>query len=129
MKKVDGITVGYFPQSLAKKIHKMSVKIVLTPKAIEHIDDQHSTEFAQLGMNTELFVRFVVNNFNEVRIDKSQEMYLVVRADSVSKMAVIRLNYKELDKERVYYVESAMPVRNSYLKNKELLWIGAHPND
>lgn len=128
-KKVEGLTVGMFPKSIAKRINKMSVRIVLTKKAIEHINEQHSTEFAKLGLNTELFVRFVINNFNEVRISKSQEMYLAVRAKSVSKMAIIRLNYKEVDYERVYYVESAMPVRNSYLNNKELLWIGAHPND
>ena len=107
----------------------MSVRIVLTPKAIEHINDQHSTEFSQLGLNVELFVRFVIEHFNEIRISKSQEMYLAVRAKSVSKMAIIRLNYKELESERVYYVESAMPVRNSYLDNKELLWNGAHPDD
>lgn len=113
--------VGFIPESIAKNIGRESGFIGLTEKGIKHINDRHSKELKLLGMDAIVFCRFIADNYNEIRKGTYNEIFIIVGSEKTSNSAVIRL--KELENGKYYYIETACPMKRSYLKKKELLWI------
>lgn len=117
--------IGFIPVSLASKIGRESGLIAINEKGIEHINERHSAELAKLGITALDFSRFIADHFNEIRKGTKNELFIVVRSEKTPKSAVIRL--KETEDGKYYYVETATPMKSSYLNKKELLWIRHTP--
>lgn len=125
------IIFGSIPYSIAQKIGRMSADIVLNSEGYEHISVNHGKELRQLGMTVIDFVKFIIDNYNEIRTDNKRALFLIVenKDKDMANAAIIRLNYKEENEKRVYYIETASPFRKKWLSKKELLWKGTHPLD
>lgn len=63
------------------------------------------------------FVKFIIENFTEIRKGKRHELFLIVRS-RLSKVAIIRMNFERM----AYKIESATVMEDKYLKNKNLIW-------
>ena len=90
----------------------------MNEQSIKHISEDHAKELEKVGLTAIDFVKFVVDNYNEIRLGKTNELFLVVK-NGLTKVAVIRMHY-----EKGYYiVETASIMRNSFINKKELIWL------
>jgi len=118
LKEHEIIEIGKLNQTIAEKIEKTSAKIVMNEQSIKHISEDHAKELEKVGLTAIDFVKFVVDNYNEIRLGKTNELFLVVK-NGLTKVAVIRMHY-----EKGYYiVETASIMRNSFINKKELIWL------
>lgn len=117
--------IGFIPISIASKINRESGFIAINEVGIEHIEERHSAELKKLGITPLDFARFVADHFNEIRKGTKNELFIIVRGEKTPQSAVIRL--KETADGKYYFVETATPMRCSYLNKKELLWIRHTP--
>lgn len=114
---MDAEIVGSISKTIARQIGRKSGKVVVDKSTIDHIVKRHSVEFAQLGLSAIAFVRYVLQNFNEIRKGRTNELFLVVR-NGLSKAAIIRMNLAS----GAYKVETATVMRESFINKKELIW-------
>ena len=111
------IIVGELEKTIAKEISVLPGKIELNERAYNHILEDHRKELERVGMTPISFVQFVMQNFNEIRKGRTNELFLVVK-NGLSKIAVIRMNYET----KVYRIGTATVIRNSFINKKDLLW-------
>ncbi len=112
--------VGEITQEIAEIIRNKPDKIIANEKSITHVDKKHSKELEALGLNPLDYIKIITINFNVIRQGKNNSIFLIVEDEHKSNIAVVELTYK-YDGE-YYLVMTATPMRNSYLKNKKLLW-------
>ena len=109
--------IGEINKTVARQIGRKSGKVEIDERAIKHITDDHAKELARLGMSPIGFVRYILQNFNEIREGNTKELFIIVR-NGLSKVAIVRMNYER----GIYRVETATVMRESFINKKELLW-------
>jgi len=116
--------VGVIGFHIANQLDIESAGIIVNEKSIKHIIDRHSKELDQLGISAMEYVKLVVDNYNEIRQGKKSSLFLVVKGLGKSNTAIIELTYKYFEEhgKAFYLVNTATPMRSSYLKKKKLLW-------
>ena len=112
--------IGRLGQSIARQIHKKCANIYITNDHIVHISNVHKKELEQIGMSAFDYVKFVVDNYNQIRQGSADSLLLVVYNDKLSHTAAIALNYSI--KDGFWEVKTAQPRRASEIKKKKLLW-------
>lgn len=115
--EMDEIAVGYISENISKKIHRVAGEVIMNQQSLQHISEFHAKELKNVGMTAIDFVKFIVNNFNEIRKGRTNELFLIVK-NGLSKIAIIRMNYEK----GKYIVETATVMRSSFINKKELLW-------
>lgn len=109
--------VGVLNTEIAKAIKRRPGEIYLNEQALKHIEEVHLKELKQIGMSVENYVRFILDNFNEIRVGKSLELFFIVN-NGLSNVAIVRMNFVKTK----YYVETATTMRGAYINKKELIW-------
>jgi len=96
-----------------------AVDIVVSERELVHIQKKHNVELEQIGMTAFDFVKFIVDNFNEIYQGSGISILLVVRRDYISNQAAIEITMLN-DKEK-YQIKTAEPVKTRRLSSKKLL--------
>jgi len=117
--------VGEVSGEIAKAINYQPAKIIANEKSIEHIVEEHNKELQSLGISATDFIKLITVNFNEIRQGKGESIFLIVRNEEKSNVAVVELKF--IYESNYYLVMTATPMRNNYLKNKKLLWQRSAP--
>lgn len=117
---------GRITDDMAQATGAAAGEIRLEPGSIQHINENHGKQIRQAGFaNTHEFVDYVLKNFNSIYKAESDTLLLAVK-NGRPKVSFIELIP---DKHKGYYrVNTAFPSRESYLKNKPLLWERAQTN-
>ena len=102
--------------SWATKVLK-AVDIVVSERDLVHIYNSHSAELNQLGMKPFDYVRFIVQNFNEVYEGKYGTKLLLVKSIDIAHYAVVELTF-ENDR---YKIKTAAPIETRRLSKLKLL--------
>lgn len=94
---------------------------------IRHIKKQHGIELGQIGLSPLNFVKMVCASFDRIYKDrKTNVLYLVIWDETITKTAVIGLNY--IGKTGFWEIKTAAPFRTTVFKTKSSVWVkGAHP--
>ncbi|MBN2683413.1 MAG: DUF1738 domain-containing protein, partial [Bacteroidales bacterium] len=119
------IIVGQISKEIADEIKKKSGLILLEigndSFGYNHLIKRHKDDIEQTTLSVIDYVKFVCNNFNEIRIDeKNPNSLILVYRNGLAKIAFIRMNYQP-DNE-YYGVRSGYPTSYNRLKKKRLLW-------
>ena len=93
--------------------------IVVSERELVHIQKKHNAELEQIGMNAFDFVKFIVDNFNEIYQGSGTSILLVVRRDYISNQAAIEITI--LNEKEKYLIKTAEPVKTRRLSSKKLL--------
>ena len=117
--------IGRLRQPIAKQAHIQCADIVISTAQLRHIEKKHQVELSQLGISAEIFVKTVLDNFNQIRAGSQGSYLLVVYKEPVAQVAAIRLNYSL--KKEFWEVKTATPMRAAELLNKVLIWERSAP--
>ncbi len=116
--------VGKIDEEVAIKIKRQSGLIILENGNDRygqlHIEKQRGSSFLEMGYSVEEFVRYVCENFNEIRKGKSGSLLLVKRNGNPMVGTIL---LKPFNGGEFYSVGSAFFSRKEYLEDKELLWV------
>ena len=99
----------------------LATDIVIYDSELVHIYKRHGRELRNVGMNAYDFVKFIVENFNEIYSDEEHGYLLVVKRNHTSNMAAIALHLITSGTKTVYKINTATPVNTKQLRNKKLL--------
>lgn len=131
------IYVGEITKKVAAEAHIQSGHIYMSMNQVKHIRNTHKKELGIVGMTPMDYVRFVCQNFNQIRERKNDGYMLVVYNQSTPNTAIIELNFALNIKRGFWEIKTAEPRRNSAVKKSALIWeaakhtsngSGTHPN-
>ena len=100
--------------------------IIVYETELVHIAKRHNKELKKIGLTPFDFVKFVCNNFNELRKGKGLTTLLVVRRQHTSNMAAIEIHKEEKNGRMVYKINTAAPFDTKQLLSKKLLYANDH---
>jgi hypothetical protein len=89
-------------------------------RELVHIYNRHKKELSTIGMTAFDFVKFIVDNYNEIYKGTDNTVWLVVKRVTTSNMAAIEMNLSN-EKKDVYKIKTAAPVNTVSLSRKQLL--------
>jgi hypothetical protein len=114
--------IGRLKSTIAKEAHIKCADIYISDNQIKHIKARHKTELEQLGITAELYIKMVVENFNEIRKGSGDSILLVVYQDTESKhhTAAVSLNYSI--KEGFWEIKTAQPRKTEDILKREKIW-------
>ena len=95
--------------------------VVIYDSELVHIYKRHGHELRSVGMTAFDFVKFIINNFNEIYQDGETGYLLVVHRTHTSDMAAISLHLISAGEKSVYKINTATPVDTKQLRSKTLL--------
>ena len=95
--------------------------IVIYDSELVHIYKRHGKELRSVGMTAFDFVKFIVENFNEIYQDEEKGFLIVVHRTHTSDMAAISLHLQTMKRKEVYKINTATPVDTKQLRSKTLL--------
>lgn len=95
--------------------------IVIYDSELVHIYKRHGKELRSVGMTAFDFVKFIVENFNEIYQDEEKGFLIVVHRTHTSDMAAISLHLQTMKGKEVYKINTATPVDTKQLRSKTLL--------
>ena len=124
--KVGNISTQVAAQAFQQSHTKLqSGDIFITMNQLKHIKNEHGEQLENLGMMPLDYVKFVCQNFNQIRKAQKDSILLVVSNKFLNKTAIIDLNFA-LNREKGFWeIKTAEPRRNSSVKNKALIWEAA----
>jgi len=94
--------------------------IIVFEREIAHTLNNHKKELETLGLSPLDFIKFVVQNFNEIRSGNQIDSFLlIVKNPDISNTAIVEL--KKDKKSKFYKIKSAHPMNNMALNKKTLL--------
>ena len=120
MKKTEYLKIGHLSKKIADAINKPAGDICITVKVIEHINATHSRELKSVGLDALGFVKFVANNFTQILADYPNKSLLLAYVPEVKSAKVIVMAIAVRDGK--YFVKTALPMKETYLKTKQLIW-------
>lgn len=129
-KKIESteyLKIGRINMTRAKAAHIEAGDIKINKNHIYHIAGKHKTELKQLGISPIGFIKFIVDNYNEIREAKDGTFFIGKNnGDSYTFTAIIGLNYNE--KKKFWEIKTAIPMRTAVFVKKTLIWKkGANP--
>ena len=119
------IHVGEISKVIAEEAGISKGKIYVSINQLQHIAGKHETEINQIGMKVLDYIRFVCQNFNQIRKAANSSVLLVVYSEKLSNTAAIELNFALDMKKGFWEIKTAEPRRFSSIKNKTLIWEAA----
>ena len=119
------IQVGSITPSIAKAAKIQAGDIYVSVNQIKHIAGKHTTEINQVGMRVIDYIRFVCQNFNQIRKAQRNSILLVVYNNALPHTAAIDLNFALDIKKGFWEIKTAEPRRISTVENKTLIWEAA----
>ena len=119
------IHVGEISKVIAEEAGISKGKIYVSIKQLQHIAGKHETEINQIGMKVLDYIRFVCQNFNQIRKAANSSVLLVVYSEKLSNTAAIDLNFALDMKKGFWEIKTAEARRFSSIKNKTLIWEAA----
>ena len=115
------IKVGRINWSVAKAAHIKCADIVITKNYLQHINNTHSKELEQLGMDAFGYVQFIATNYNTIRKGSGDSILLVVDTNvEISHIAATTLIYNE--KKEYWQIKTAQPRATEAVRKKKKLW-------
>ncbi len=124
MKKINTpyTKVGRLKSTIAKAARLKCADIYISENQILHIKNKHSTELEQLGLTAEVYVKTIVENFNEIREGSNDSILLVVfeKDNEFHNTAALTLNYSVEDD--FWEVKTAQPRNTKNVLKKRKIW-------
>lgn len=118
--------IGRLRMNIAKKAHLKCADIYISKNQLKHIQLKHKKELDQLCISADIFVKTIVENFNQIRKGSENSYFLVIYDNNLSKTAAIKLNLSINDGFRK--IKTATPMRIADLMKHQLIWEkGTHP--
>ena len=121
--KIDPfIKVGRIKKSVAEKAHIKSADIYISQDHISHIETKHKAELEAVGISAMNFVKFVLSNFNQIRLGSNESFLLVVYEEkkNMHNTAAITLNY--ISKKGFWEIRTAQPRKTKDIEKRKRIW-------
>ena len=116
------IKVGRLKATVARQAHLKCADIYVSENEIKHIENKHSVELEQLGLSADVYVKTIINNFNEIREGANGSILLVIfeKDNEFHNTAALTLNYSI--EEGFWEVKTAQPRNTKNLLKKKKIW-------
>ncbi|MBR2105248.1 MAG: hypothetical protein IJ933_08235 [Bacteroidales bacterium] len=114
--------VGRLKSTIARQAHLKCADIYVSENEIKHIENKHSVELEQLGLSADVYVKTIINNFNEIREGANGSILLVIfeKDNDFHNTAALTLNYSI--EEGFWEVKTAQPRNTKNLLKKKKIW-------
>lgn len=114
--------VGRLKSTIAHQAHLKCADIYVSENEIKHIENKHSVELEQLGLSADVYVKTIINNFNEIREGANGSILLVIfeKDNDFHNTAALTLNYSI--EEGFWEVKTAQPRNTKNLLKKKKIW-------
>lgn len=114
--------VGRLKSTIARQAHLKCADIYVSENEIKHIENKHSVELEQLGLSADVYVKTIINNFNEIREGANGSILLVIfeKDNDFHNTAALTLNYSI--EEGFGEVKTAQPRNTKNLLKKKKIW-------
>lgn len=87
-----------------------------------HISKDHQKELCQLGMEPLGYIKYIVNNYMEIRAGSAKSFLLVCPHNSVEYRNVAAITMEYVTDGKYWEVCTAQPRSVKRLEKKELIW-------
>lgn len=114
------LLLGCIDNKTSKESGLKSGEIKISDNYLKHIKNDHWKELEYFGFKAEDFVRFIVENFNQIREGTGNSYLLVVYDKKYPKVAAIELNYSL--KKEFWEIKTAEPRRIESVEKRKLLY-------
>ena len=114
--------LGRIKSTIAQEAHIKCADIYISVNQLKHIYARHKTELEQIGMTAEEYIKYILNNFNQIRKGSGESILLVVynEADDKHNTAAMALNYS-IEKE-FWEIKTAQPRKTDDILKREKIW-------
>lgn len=114
------INIGFLKKDVAKAIGITPGYIKVSANYLKHIKNKHGDQLKYFGFSPKDFLKFIVENFNQVYKGSGDSYLLVVYDEIYPKVLAIELNI--IIKEKFWEVKTAQPRRCNFFNKKTLLY-------
>lgn len=116
------IKVGRIKSTIAQDAHIKCADIYISENQIKHISARHNLELQQLGMTVEQYIKYIIDNYNQIRKGAGDSILLVVFNNSNNKhdSAAMALNYS-IEKE-FWEIKTAQPRKTDDILKRKKIW-------
>lgn len=116
------IKVGRIKSTIAQDAHIKCADIYISENQIKHISARHHTELLQLGFTVEQYIKYIIDNYNQIRKGAGDSILLVVFNNSNTKhdSAAMALNYC-IEKE-FWEIKTAQPRKTDDILKRKKIW-------
>ncbi len=116
------IKVGRIKSTIAQDAHIKCADIYISENQIKHISARHHTELLQLGLTVEQYIKYIIDNYNQIRKGTGESILLVVFNNSNNKhdSAAMALNYC-IEKE-FWEIKTAQPRKTDDILKRKKIW-------
>ncbi len=116
------IKVGRLKATIAKEAHLKCADIYVSENQIKHICARHKTELEQLGLSVDMYIKSILENFNQIREGSDNSVLLVVFRDGNKhhNTAAISLNYSIEDE--FWEIKTAQPRKTEDIMKRKKIW-------
>ena len=116
------IKVGRLKATIAKEAHLKCADIYVSENQIKHICARHKTELEQLGLSVDMYIKSILENFNQIREGSDNSVLLVVFRDGNKhhNTAAISLNYSIEDE--FWEIKTAQPRKTEDIIKRKKIW-------
>ena len=114
--------LGRIKSTIAQEAHIKCADIYISDNQIKHIYARHQKELEQIGMRAEEYIKYILNNFNQIRKGSGESILLVVyhETDNKHNTAAMALNYS-IEKE-FWEIKTAQPRKTDDILKREKIW-------
>ena len=116
------IKVGRIKSTIAQDAHIKCADIYISENQIKHISARHNLELQQLGMTVEQYIKYIIDNYNQIRKGTGDSILLVVFNNSNNKhdSAAMALNY--CIKKEFWEIKTAQPRKTDDILKRKKIW-------
>ena len=100
--------------------------IIVYETELVHITNRHGKELESIGMTAFDFVKFIVDNYNEIYKGTGNSFLLAVRREHISDVAAIELHRECVRGKELYKINTATPIKEKQLCLKKMLCANDH---
>lgn len=102
--------------------------IYISDRELVHIQNKHQKELAGLGFTAESYVKTIIQQCTEIRLDGKGAYFFIVGSkratgDDLEQCAVVELEESWLNEKRMYIIKTVRPMHWDRLRNYELLCV------
>ena len=114
--------LGRIKSTIAQEAHIKCADIYISVNQLKHIYARHQKELEQIGMTAEEYIKYILNNFNQIRKGSGESILLVVyyEPDDKHNTAAMALNYS-IEKE-FWEIKTAQPRKTDDILKREKIW-------
>ena len=114
--------LGRIKSTIAQEAHIKCTDIYISVNQLKHIYARHQKELEQIGMTAEEYIKYILNNFNQIRKGSGESILLVVyhETDDKHNTAAMALNYS-IEKE-FWEIKTAQPRKTDDILKREKIW-------